>query len=1198
MKQKNEQALKASANGSDMAGQNTSENRTLSEIAKLETEVLKFWQENKTFEQSLQKESPRGEFVFYDGPPFATGTPHYGHILAGILKDVVPRYRTMNGYHVARRWGWDCHGLPIENLIQKEQNLKSKKDIEDFGIKKFNQCARDSVFRYDKEWREIVPRTGRWVDMEDQYTTMDATFSESVINAFKTLYDKGLVYEDFKAMHISPPLETPLSNFEVNLDYRDITDISVYVKFELLDEPNTFLIAWTTTPWTLPGNVAVAVGADIDYIKVAYMPKDGAEGLYIVAKERLAHVFKDKEYVVRGEMKGVELVGKSYKPLFDYYSKNTKLDNHTNGWKVYAADFVTTVDGSGIVHEATAFGEEDLELGKANNLPFVQHVNLDGTIRPEVTDFAGRQAKPMATKENPNAHQETDIEVIKYLAHHGTLFEKEKIVHSYPHCWRTGAPLLNYAMSSWFVRVTDYRDKMISLNKKINWVPKAVGEKRFGNWLENIKDWGISRSRFWGTPIPIWKSEDGMEIEVLGSVEEIRERTRGTNKYFVMRHGESDNNIKRFLSSNDEAMSRLTENGRNNVSKVAELVKAKNIDVILCSPLNRTRETANQICEVAGIDKSKIIFDDRLKEVQCGKLNGKSVDEYRKLFKTELEKFSWAPEGAETVLDVKKRVGEFIYEVDKKYQGKNILIVTHEYPIWMLETIKKGLNNKVSASLKNADSDFVPTAYFTEYDFAPIPHNDDYELDFHRPFIDDITYEKNGKKMLRIKDVFDTWFDSGSMSFATNHYPFNKENFDPQGGLFKKPKGFPADYIAEGLDQTRGWFYTLLALNTGLFGKAPFKNVIVNGLVLAEDGRKMSKSLRNYPDPEIVLDKYGADAMRYYMLSSPIVRSEPLNFTEKGVDEIVKKINNRLLNVVSFYKMYGAQENAESDVRPNSENPLDQWILERLVETGETMTKGLENYELDRAARPIMDFVDDLSTWYLRRSRDRFKEQNSLDKNVATKTIAYVLLNLSKLIAPFMPFLAENIYQKVTGANFQNAKKSVHLLSWPKFTSSHKNVLDEMKTVRNLVTVALESRDKVGIKVRQPLQTLFLSAEFEKMDSALLEILKDEVNIKEIRFDSSLKGVEVKLDSIITEELKREGISRDLIRFVQTLRKEAKLQPEDTIALTIHTDDAGKRVISEFEKDIKSTVNANKISIAENDGQKLSLDGVEFTVKF
>ncbi len=1198
MKHKNEQALKASANGSDMAGQNTSENRALSEIAKLETEVLKFWQENKTFEQSLQKPSPRGEFVFYDGPPFATGTPHYGHILAGILKDVVPRYRTMNGYHVARRWGWDCHGLPIENLIQKEQNLKSKKDIEDFGIKKFNQCARDSVFRYDKEWREIVPRTGRWVDMEDQYTTMDATFSESVINAFKTLYDKGLVYEDFKAMHISPLLETPLSNFEVNLDYRDITDISVYVKFELIEEPNTFLIAWTTTPWTLPGNVAVAVGADIDYVKVAHTPKDGTEGLYIVAKDRLAHVFKNKEYVVKAEMKGAELVGKSYKPIFDYYSKNTKLENHANGWKVYAADFVTTTDGSGIVHEATAFGEEDLALGKANNLPFVQHVNLDGTIRPEVTDFAGRQAKPMSTKENPNAHQETDIEVIKYLAHHGTLFEKEKIVHSYPHCWRTGAPLLNYAMSSWFVRVTQYKDKMVALNKKINWVPKAVGEKRFGNWLENIKDWGISRSRFWGTPIPIWKSEDGSEIEVLGSGEDIRERTRSSNKYFVMRHGEADNNIKRFLSSNDEAMSRLTENGRNNVSRVAEMIKEKNINVIFCSPLNRTKETANLVCEIAGIDKSKIVFDERLKEVQCGILNGKSIDEYKKLYKNDLEKFSSAPEGGETLSDVKKRVGEFMYEIDRDNQNKNILIITHEYPIWMFEAIKNGLNIQKTASLKKPESDFVPTAHFADYDFAPIPHNDDYELDFHRPFIDEITYEKNGKKMIRVKDVFDTWFDSGSMSFATNHYPFDKENFDPASGLFKKSKGFPADYIAEGLDQTRGWFYTLLALNTGLFGKAPFKNVIVNGLVLAEDGRKMSKSLKNYPDPEVILDKYGADAIRYYMLSSPIVRSEPLNFAEKGVDEIVKKISNRLLNVVSFYKMYGAEENAESDVRPNSENPLDQWILERLSETGEAVTKGLENYELDRAARPIMDFIDDLSTWYLRRSRDRFKEQNSIDKNVATKTIAYVILNLSKIIAPFMPFLAENIYQKMTGADFKNPNKSVHLLTWPKFASVNKDILEEMNTVRNLVTISLEARDKVGIKVRQPLQSLSLSNEFSKMDNALIEILKDEVNIKEVKFDSALSGQEVKLDSTITDELKREGMSRDLIRFIQTMRKEAKLQPENTISLSINTNDLGKRVVSEFEKEIKLTVNANKIVIGENDGQKLSLGEVDFVVKF
>ncbi len=1177
MKQKNEQALKKPENGPDMTGQKHSENRGKSEIALLEENVLKFWQDSDIFKKSVERDAPRGEFVFYDGPPFATGVPHYGHILAGILKDAIPRYQTMRGHRVERRWGWDCHGLPIEKLVQDEQKLNTKKDIENFGIKNFNAAAKATVFRYDKEWKEVIPRTGRWVDMENSYTTMDASFSESVMWAFKNLYDKGLVYEDFKTMHISPPLETPLSNFEVNQNYKDITDISVYVKFELKDEPNTFVIAWTTTPWTLPGNVALAVGAEIEYVEVKYNFKDVGEQNYIVAKDRLAHVFKNKEYSIVAELKGTDLVGKSYKPVFDYYAKNQTLENRENGWKIYAADFVTTTDGSGVVHIAPAFGEDDLNLGKANNLPFIQHVNIDGTIKAEVTDFAGRQAKPKATKENPNAHQETDIEVVKYLAHHSSLFEKEKFTHSYPHCWRTDAPLLNYALSSWFVRVTDFRDKMVKLNAKVKWVPEAVGEKRFGNWLENIKDWGISRSRFWGTPIPVWQSEDKTETAVLGSLEEIREKTRGTNTYFVMRHGEAEHNIKHVLNSDNSTPSHLTENGKNKVLKTAENLKSKKIDLIIASPLIRTKETAELVAGVCGISKDSILYDDRIQEVQGGTMNGSTSEQYAKLFPNVIDKFTVTPEGGENISDVKKRAGDFIYEIDRKYQGKTILVVTHEYVMWMLDSVRLGLTNKNASLLKEKSVDYVPTSHLVQFDFAPIPHNDDYELDFHRPFIDDVTFMQAGKKMTRIKDVFDTWFDSGSMPFAINHYPFKKDAFNP-GGLLTKSKGFPADFIAEGLDQTRGWFYTLLALNTALFGKAPYKNVVVNGLVLAEDGRKMSKRLKNYPDVDVVLNKYGADALRYYMISSPIVRSEPLNFSEKGIDEVVKKITNRLLNVVSFYKMYGAEEHAESDVRPGGDNPLDNWILNRLSEVAEAMTKGMDQYELDRASRPIFDFVDDLSTWYVRRSRDRFKDADMADKNIATKTLAYVLINLAKLMAPFMPFLAEKIYQEISGANFTSADKSVHLLDWPKLAKSDADVVVQMQKVRNIVAVSLEARDRAAIKVRQPLATLTLSSEFSKVTAGLVEIIKDEVNIKTVAFDASLKSDEVRLDTVLTEELKSEGVARDLIRHIQSMRKDKKLEPSDVIELKIATDEASKKVLAAFESEIKKTVNAKAIA--------------------
>ncbi len=1211
MTHKNEQAQSASENGPDMAGHvkatsgKNFNNDQKSSIAQTEEKILKFWQDNQIFEKTLEKESPKGEYVFYDGPPFATGMPHYGHILAGIIKDIIPRYKTMQGYHVDRKWGWDCHGLPIENLIQKENNLKTKIDIEKFGIKKFNKAAKESVFTYKKEWEEIIPRTGRFVDMKNCYTTMDSKFTESVMWAFKTLYDKGMVYEGFKSMHISPALETPLSNFEVNQNYQDITDISVYVKFKILNhqktgsgisenesKQNTYLIAWTTTPWTLPGNVALAVGEEIDYVKVRIEQDSGINspeeksnynlGDFILAKSRLKYVFKDKKYKIIEEFKGSDLVGLEYEPVFSYY----KSENYENIWKVYGANFVTTEDGTGIVHIAPAFGEDDLILSQKHNLPFIQHVNMDGTIKSEVTDFAGLQAKPKSTKEEPNKHQSTDIEIIKYLAQQGSLFSKEKITHSYPHCWRSDAPLLNYAMSSWFIKTQEQSEKMVKLNKKINWIPKNVGEKRFGNWLENVKDWGISRSRFWGSPIPIWKNEDG-DVCVLGSLAEIKDKTRSTNRYFLMRHGEADHNVNKFLSSDNSELgiSHLTEKGKRDVAdsaeKLALKLENKKIDLIFTSPLKRTLETTEILSQKLNISEDQIITDDRLKEIHVGVLNGKPEKEFHDLFKNRQDKFTIKPEGGENLEDIRKRVGDFIYEINQKYENKNILIITHDYPILLLRALNEGYEN--TEILSKEELLKVQPAQLIDFDFAPIPHDEDYILDYHRPYIDEIKFEIDGKTYTRIEDVFDTWFDSGSMPFTSKHYPFNQENFNPGNKVFQKEKGFPADFIAEGLDQTRGWFYTLLALNTALFGKSPYKNVIVNGLALAEDGKKMSKRLKNYPDPTLIFDKYGADAMRYYMIASPIVRGEPLSFSEKGVDEVMKKINNRLLNTVSFYEMYASADFTESEVRPISNNPLDNWILNRLSETCEKITLNIENYELDRASRPIADLIEDLSTWYLRRSRDRFKLGQDADKNVATKTFAYVLLNTSKILAPFMPFLAEEVYQRITQNNYEKPNKSVHLTSWPKLDKTNPKILNEMTQVRELVTYSLEARDKANVKVRQPLKTLFVSEKVSNLDPNLLEIIKEEVNVKEIKARIDLKNNNVDLDIKITKELKEEGEMRELIRFIQSLRKTNNLKTSDKINLKVNTDLSGKNLFEKFESEIKKITNIEKFDFVEID---------------
>lgn len=1130
----------------------------LSQVAQKEKEILEFWDQNQVFQKSLDKKSPKGDFTFYDGPPFATGLPHFGHVLPGTIKDAIPRYKSMKGYNVRRQWGWDCHGLPIEKLIQEEHDLKTKKDIEDFGVKKFNQAAKASVFKYDKEWRETVPRTGRWIDMTNPYTTMDASFTESVWWGFKELQNKGLVYESFKVMHVSPLLETTLSNFEVNQAYKDITDISTTVKFELVGEKNTFILSWTTTPWTLPANVALAVGENVTYVKIKH-----EENFFILASDLVEKNFKDKQYEIIEELMGSELVGKSYKPLFDYYAKDKTLENYSNGWKIHAGDFVTTTDGTGVVHIAPAFGEDDLNLARQNNLPFVQHVKMNGEIKPEVPELAGRQAKP---KHDP---QETDIEVIKLLAHQGSLFAKEKYIHSYPHCWRTDAPLLNYATSSWFIKVTDLKDKLVKNNEGVAWVPEAVGTGRFGNWLKDAKDWAISRSRFWGTPIPIWKSEDGKDTIFIGSREELQQKTKSSNSYFVLRHGEAEHNVKNIASDSNDTPSHLTEVGKSQIAKVAEQLKSKKIDMVFVSPLMRTQETSQIIKEALGLNDSQIVTDDRIREVQTG-FDGKSIEEYRTFYKSLDEKFEKKNGNGETLDVLKNRVGDFIYEIDSKYSNKNIVIISHEYPIWMLFAVKDGLDKKGTIALKESVEEFVETGELKAFEFSKLPHDDNYELDFHRPYIDEITFIENGKTFKRIEDVFDTWIDSGSMPFASAGYPFIKSVFKP-GNFFFKSKGFPADFIAEGLDQTRGWFYTLLVWSVALFGKAPYKHVVVNGLVLAEDGKKMSKSLKNYPPLADTIDRYGADALRYFLLSSPAVRADDVRFAEKGIDEVMKKIIMRLDNVISFYEMYKDETVQASD---QSSHVLDRWILARLAQVEKEVSNGFEKYELDKASRPLMDFVDDLSTWYLRRSRDRLKAEGE-DKRNALATTRFILREFSKIMAPIMPFKAEDTYLRVKEGN---DLLSVHLESWPNHGSIDQSVLVNMSHVRDIVTKALEIRARESIKVRQPVQTLETKI---KINSDYTDIVKDEVNVKNVEFNPQLE-TDVWLDITLTPELKKEGDARELIRVIQDLRKSTGLSQEDTVIIHAVYQSDFQGIIDTHIQAIKSATRTQEIVKVES----------------
>lgn len=1113
-----------------------------SEVALKEEEILRFWNNNNIFKKSLEKDSPKGEFVFYDGPPFATGTPHYGHLLPGTMKDVIPRFKTMQGYHVQRRWGWDCHGLPIENLIEKELGLESKKAIEDYGIEKFNKAARDSVLRYEKVWKETIPRVGRWVDMDDPYMSMQPSFMETGFWIFKNLYDKDLISKGFKSMHMCPRCETTLANFEVNQGYKDVKDISVTVKFELVDEPGTFLLAWTTTPWTLPGNVALAVGADIDYVKV----KQENE-FYILAKELVSVI--EGEYEIVDDRKGSDLVGKKYKPVFDYYSKS--VEKKERGWTVYSADFVTTEEGTGIVHIAPAFGSDDMELGKKEDLPFIQHVHKNGQFKDEVKDFSGLFVKK---KDDLTS---TDVEIIKYLAHNGKLFSKKKIEHSYPHCWRCDTPLINYATSSWFMDVPSIKSKLLKNNKTTKWVPENLRDGRFGKWLEGAREWALSRSRFWGTPLPVWESEDEKETLVIGSVEELKKYTkRSGNKYFVMRHGEAEHNAGGFFNSNINTPVHLTEEGKKQCEVGGEYLKEKNIDLIFQSPFIRTRETSEIVARVLGLPKDKIITDERISELNAGDIDGKNFKHFFEYRDDSLFSYDKKFPNGESYQDAKNRIGEFIYELENKYKDKNILIVSHGIFAEVLSAIMDG-DDKFK-SLEKVYEKGMNRGEVRELDFVPLPHNENYELDLHRPYIDQIEIEKNGKKMKRVEEVFDVWFDSGSMPYAQKHYPFSDTDFDPKGGLFKKTKGFPADFIAEGLDQTRGWFYVLMVLGTALFDKSPFKNVAVNGLVLAEDGKKMSKRLKNYPELSSVVDNQGADALRLFLMSSPAVRGEDVNFSEKVVSEVQSKVMGRLRNSTVFYKMYADGTGASDD----SKNILDRWIISRLYETVKTVEDNLKEYFIDRAARPLFDFVDDLSTWYVRRSRDRFKGE---DKKDSIATMRFVLREFAKVSAPFIPFVAEEVYLDVKD---ENEPESVHLCGWPKTKNVNQEILDDMKKARDIVSLGLLERQKVDIKVRQPLQSLTIN---EKLGEKYLDVIKDEVNVKEV-----LIGDEIKIDSNITPELQKEGDYRDFLRSVQSLRKEMSLEPSDLVMINIP--EKNRDVVSSFEDDFKKVAGVKEIN--------------------
>ncbi len=1018
-----------------------------------EKRVLKFWQDGRLFEKSVENRRESPLFTFYDGPPFATGLPHYGHILAGTIKDVVLRYKTMKGFCAPRRFGWDCHGLPVENEIEKTFGLSGAKSIEEFGIARFNEECRNIVLRYTEEWKTTVNRMGRWVDFNQTYRTMDLPFMETVWWVFKQLFEKGLVYEGLKVMPFSAKLGTPLSNFEASENYKDVDDPSLTIAFQSRDDSNTFFLAWTTTPWTLVSNLALMVGPMIEYVEVV---DQASKRHFILASERLNSYYKDvEEYTIIRTFPGLELEGMRYIPLFDYFSDRT----HAGAFRILLEDSVSVEEGTGIVQTAPAFGEVDFYACQKAGIDPVCPVDNNGQFTDEIPEYKGLFVK------------DADKEIIKRLKQQGKVIHHGTCHHRYPFCPRSDTPLIYKTVRTWFVAVEQIKDRLLAANSQIHWTPEHIQYGRFGKWLEGARDWAISRNRYWGTPIPLWRAADG-EIHVIGSIQELEELTQ----------------------------TKLT--------------------------------------------------------------------------------------------------------------------------------------------------------------------------DLHRHFIDELSFEKNGKVFKRIPEVFDCWFESGSMPYAQNHYPFeNRELFD---------QNFPADFIAEGLDQTRGWFYTLTVLSAALFDQPAMKNVIVNGLILAENGAKMSKRLKNYPDPAEVIQQYGADAIRLYMLHSPAVKADDLSFSKSGVELVLRQILLPLWNAYTFFITYARIYNWKpTDVREEPEQAIDQWIISLLNKLTLEVEQGMDNYDLARAVEPFVNFIDQLTNWYIRRSRRRFwEDQDTPDRAQAFATLYHVLITLTKIAAPYVPFISDAIYQNLRTSDMP---ESVHLCDFPVYEEAKRRekLEAEMAAVQITASLGHGLRKEHKLKVRQPLAAAHLASADPRVLDFLQDqqhLIADELNVKHVTFSSneqdfvSLKAkpnfrvlgkkvgklmplaqkaiekfsqtelnellnnrpvvihleghpvtlttedvqveravhegiiaanqgtITIALDTKLNEELLLEGLAREIVNKVNTMRREADFSVTDRIKISMQTTERVIACFARYKDYIWHEVLAVEVQFGSCEGTEWDLNGEPTTI--
>lgn len=1141
-----------------------------SETAKREESVVEFWKEQEIFKKSLEKRAPKGEFIFYDGPPFATGLPHYGSLLSSVIKDVVPRYKTMQGYHVPRRWGWDTHGLPIESIVEKKLELKTKKDILSIGIDTFNETARSVVLTYVSEWEQYIDRIGRFVDFKNSYKTMDNSFIESVWWSLKELDKKKLLYEGRRVLMYCTHCETPLAKAEIAMDntYKDITEEAVTAKFRVPDSQlymikgakkasagavrdlPTYILAWTTTPWTLPGNVGLAVGKDIDYVVVE---KDG-ENL-VMAKARMPEGLH-----AVSELKGQDIVGLRYEPLYDVPALKTG-----KSYKVYPADFVTTEDGTGIVHTAVMYGEDDFELGQSFGLPMVQLLHGNGTYNDNAPEFIRGEYIKKAEK-----IIKEDLEKKKLI------FARAPHMHSYPHCYRCGTPLIYNAVSSWFINIQKIKGKLLKENQKITWVPSHLKNGRFRHNLENAPDWTISRNRFWASPLPVWKEKGGKGLTVIGSLKELRAKTRRSgNTYFVMRHAQAQSNVESVFDSNGRHDNHLTKLGREQAHESAtELLKQTKIDLIITSPILRTRETADIVRSIFGLPESAVMVDERLREINVGPYDGKNVNAWKSSFKTREEPFTTVPEGAETFTKVRQRVGELIFEVEKRYPNKKILFVTHGCPAWMLHTIEEQFSLAQCANDEVGPSTYLKNAEVKKLDFVAYPHNSRFELDLHRPYIDEIQLEVKGRIYERIPEVLDCWVESGAMPFASAEYPRKKKVVNPRRLFGLMPKGYPADFIAEYIAQTRTWFYYMHVMGVALFKKSSFKAVVSTGTVLAADGSKMSKSKGNYTDPLNLLHQFGADALRFYLMGSVVMSGEDLNFRDEDVREAHNRVVQMFWNCYKFFELYKDEYQGQHKTE-ESTHVLDLWMRSRIALAVAKVTESLDAFDTPNACKALRAAIDDYSTWYVRRSRDRTRGDDINDKQFALAVQKESLLTFSKLAAPLMPFVAESVYKAIGGE-----LESVHLESWPEQQSFDQDLLNDMEHVRELASRGLEARERVGIRVRQPLSVLTVKS--LPASEGLRAILADEVNVKEVRENSALEG-EAELDVTLTSELKEEGMLRDIMRRIQEWRKQSGLAITDRPAYTLSVSAEEKPVAEKYIAQIgkETGLSALTIEIAE-----------------